>query len=249
MCCECKDSLIDLSKRVFFCPTCSSSIKDGDILYWCKDCYKKTEHDHVREKLKGGVANPFSGENEKIKDQDKKQYLDNLFDEYHNLDFEDVIGGGQVKTRFKYTGVKPDDYGLNTEEILLLDDKQLNQLVTLKQYRPYKDADGDNPNQERKSKQDFYKMVNKKREFKKELNEKLDMVRKVEQASLEAEKAKLLKTGKKKDDKAERKKDKLLKKRKHKERDSKAEEGEDAKGQVDPEEWNKRKRMELYTRK
>ena len=125
-CCECKDSLIDLSKRVYYCPTCSSSFKDGDILYWCKDCYKKTDHEHEREKLKGGVANPFSGENEKIKDQDKKKYLENLFDEYHNLDFEDVIGGGQVKTRFRYTGVKPDDYGLNTEEILLLDDKQLN---------------------------------------------------------------------------------------------------------------------------
>ena len=67
-------------------------------------------------------------------------------------------------------------------------------------------------------------MINKKREFKKELNEKIEMVRKVEQASLEAEKAKLLKTGKKKEDKADRKKDKLLKKRKYKERDGKKEE-------------------------
>ena len=180
MCSVCKESLIDLSKRVFYCPTCSDSIKDGDMVYWCKDCYKKTDHEHVREKLKGGMANPFSGENEKLKEHDKKQYLDNLFDEYHNLDFEDVIGGGSVKTRFNYTNVKSDDYGLNTEEILLLDDKQLNQLVTLKQYRPYKDDDADTNQNKGKNKQDFYKMINKKREFKKELNEKIEMVRKVE---------------------------------------------------------------------
>ena len=114
---------------------------------------EKTDHDHPREKLRGGLANPFSGENEKLKDQDKKLYLDNLFDEYHNLDFEDVIGGGSVKTRFNYTNVKPDDYGINTEEILLLDDKQLNQLVTLKSYRPYHDADNStNPEKVRKNK-------------------------------------------------------------------------------------------------
>ena len=89
------------------------------------------------------MANPFSGANEKLNSQEKKQYLDNLFEEYHNLDFEDVIGGGTVKTRFKYTNVKPEDFGLNDEEILLLDDKQLNQLVSLKNYRPFKNVDED----------------------------------------------------------------------------------------------------------
>jgi len=36
-----------------------------------------------------------------------------------------VIGDG-LQTRFKYTQVQSDDFGLNNEEILLLDDKKLN---------------------------------------------------------------------------------------------------------------------------
>lgn len=31
---------------------------------------------------------------DKMTEEEKKQYLDNLLDEYYNLDFEDVIGGG-----------------------------------------------------------------------------------------------------------------------------------------------------------
>jgi len=67
----------------------------------------------------------------------KKEYLDSLFEEYYNLDCEDVIGGGQVVTRFKYTKVAKEDFGLTEEEIFLLDDKQLNKLVSLKNYRAY----------------------------------------------------------------------------------------------------------------
>jgi protein KRI1 len=44
-------------------------------------------------------------------------------DEYYNLDFEDIIGGGSVKTRFKYRKVAAEDFGMTEEEILLLDDK------------------------------------------------------------------------------------------------------------------------------
>ena len=187
MCSVCKESLIDLSKRVYYCQTCSTSMKKGDIVYWCKDCCSKTEHEHKREKLKGGMANPFSDTNEKLNSKEKKQYLDNLFEEYHNLDFEDVIGGGTVKTRFKYTNVKPEDFGLNDEEILLLDDKQLNQLVSLKNYRPFKNveddaapAEGQQKSRDKKGKDrgvNVYAVINKKKEFRKELNEKLDMVK------------------------------------------------------------------------
>ena len=145
------------------------------------------------------------------------------------MDFEDVIGGGTVRTRFRYASVKSEDFGLNDEEILLLDDTQLNQLVSIKNYRPYKDIEKDaaapeGEEQERGRKKrgvNVYAVMNKKKEFRNELNEKLEMVKQVEQAALEAEKSKHLKTKKVKDDKKHHKKEKLLKKRKHKDREEK----------------------------
>lgn len=68
--------------------------------------------------------------------------MEGLLDEYYNMDFEDLIGGGQIKTRFKYRKVGREDFGLTEDEILLLDDKQLNKLVSLKKYRPYLDKNG-----------------------------------------------------------------------------------------------------------
>ena len=49
--------------------------------------------------------------------------MENLLEEYYNLDFEDVIGGGSVKTRFKYRKVAESSFGLTEDEIFLLDDK------------------------------------------------------------------------------------------------------------------------------
>ena len=70
-----------------------------------------------------------------------KKYLDKLLQEYYDLDCEDIIGDGKLKTRFPYKQVPKEDYGLTPEEILLLDDKQLNQLVSMKKLRPYRDTD------------------------------------------------------------------------------------------------------------
>lgn len=77
--------------------------------------------------------------------EQRQAYLDSLFEEYHNLDYEDDIDG--TKMRFKYTNVPKDDYGLTNEEILLLDDKKLNQIVSLKKYRPYREAGQQDKNQ------------------------------------------------------------------------------------------------------
>jgi hypothetical protein len=43
--------------------------------------------------------------------------------EYYDLDCEDVIAGGSIKTRFKYVNVPKENFGLTEEEILLLDDR------------------------------------------------------------------------------------------------------------------------------
>jgi protein KRI1 len=43
-----------------------------------------------------------------------------------------------MKTKFRYTNVASQDFGLSNEEIFMLDDKQLNAIVSLKKYRPYR---------------------------------------------------------------------------------------------------------------
>jgi len=69
MCChECKESLIDVSKRVFICRTCSPDLSAGDAVYFCMKCNASSKHEHKREKLKGGAGNPFVT-NEKDKDK------------------------------------------------------------------------------------------------------------------------------------------------------------------------------------
>ncbi|WPT16271.1 Protein kri1 [Picochlorum sp. SENEW3] len=59
-----------------------------------------------------------------------KQDVKKLLDEYYKLDYEDHVGG--IPTRFRYKEVEPETYGLTFEEILMMDDKELNQIMGLK---------------------------------------------------------------------------------------------------------------------
>ena len=61
--------------------------------------------------------------------------------EYFKLDYEGIAGG--QPTRFKYANVKANMYGLEPWQILLMDDKELNQRVSLKQLAPFRDGDDD----------------------------------------------------------------------------------------------------------
>lgn len=70
-----------------------------------------------------------------------------LMEEYYKLDYEDTIG--DVKTRFKYAKTKPNRYGLSTAEILVTDDKELNQYVSLKKIAPYREKEWKVPNSQR----------------------------------------------------------------------------------------------------
>ena len=98
-CTACHKSLLELSKRVFTCEKCSENTNTGDAVYWCKKCYESTEHEHKRTKLKPGAK---EANEDGEKNQETQRYLDNLFEDYHNLECEDVIGGGAIKARFGY---------------------------------------------------------------------------------------------------------------------------------------------------
>ncbi|XP_047340466.1 protein KRI1 homolog [Impatiens glandulifera] len=77
----------------------------------------------------------------------EKEILDKELDEYYKLDYEDTIG--DLKTRFKYKEVGSKRYGLTVEEILMLDDNELNQYVSLKKLAPYVEKEWKVPREKR----------------------------------------------------------------------------------------------------
>ncbi|KAL3694447.1 hypothetical protein R1sor_008098 [Riccia sorocarpa] len=66
---------------------------------------------------------------------EEKVMIEKHLEEYYKLDYEDMVG--DLPTRFHYTKVKPSKYGLKTKDILALDDKELNQYVSVKKLAPY----------------------------------------------------------------------------------------------------------------
>jgi protein KRI1 len=58
-------------------------------------------------------------------------------EELYKLDYEDIVAG--IPCRFKYRQVDPESYGLTAEDILLADDKELNDYVSLRKFATYRD--------------------------------------------------------------------------------------------------------------
>ena len=67
---------------------------------------------------------------------DPKEKLKTMIDNYENQKIDQIIAKN-IPTRFHYAKVEPDDYGINDEMLLLLDDRNLNQYVPLKKLAPY----------------------------------------------------------------------------------------------------------------
>ncbi|GAB4820679.1 hypothetical protein N2152v2_007725 [Parachlorella kessleri] len=96
----------------------------------------------------GGARGPAKTAEQLAKERAEVQ---RLLEEYYKLDYEDYVGG--VKTRFRparvlcsaalchaaYKEVPQDDFGLSVEELLALTDKELNQVVGLRQLAPYRE--------------------------------------------------------------------------------------------------------------
>ncbi|KAJ8753060.1 hypothetical protein K2173_011828 [Erythroxylum novogranatense] len=76
-----------------------------------------------------------------------KKVKEEMMEEYYKLDYEGTIG--DLKTRFKYAKVKRKRYGLKAHEILMLDDKDLNQYVSVKKLAPYREKEWKVPNNKR----------------------------------------------------------------------------------------------------
>ncbi|TDL23117.1 Krr1-domain-containing protein [Rickenella mellea] len=66
----------------------------------------------------------------------RKQKVDEYMDELYGLEFNDMVG--DLPTRFKYTPVAGQTFGLTPAEILLATDAELNQYMGVKKYAPYR---------------------------------------------------------------------------------------------------------------
>lgn len=127
-CDECQRGIPGGKKR-FDCTVC----EDYTL---CAKCFRVRRHPHkfVRCNVPVSCMPP-----EELKDQEANRAdLDNVMDEYFQLDYEDIIGG-DLPTRFKYRKVEPESYGLSAHDLLYKSDKELNQIAPLKWLRPYRD--------------------------------------------------------------------------------------------------------------
>ena len=104
---------------------------------------KKSKKDKKKDKKKKGkmieeeVAAVADSVSEPIAESKKntKRAMEKYMEEYYNLNYEDMIG--DLPTRFKYRKVDANNFGLSPVEILLADDKDLNQVAGLKILAPY----------------------------------------------------------------------------------------------------------------
>ena len=117
-------------------------------------------------------------EDEKQDPEAAKEDVKKLLDEYYKLDYEDYVGG--VPTRFKYKQVEPETFGLSFEDILMMDDKELNQVIGMKRVAAtYYDGPNRRPNygklnELRRSAEEKYAGMDRKGKHKRDSKEKKD---------------------------------------------------------------------------
>jgi protein KRI1 len=101
----------------------------GENYYSVKDMEMKGADDD-------GAANATSGLPGKDIEPEVAEDVNRLVEAYYNLDYEDIIGGTPV--RFNYKKVDSESFGMDPNEILKCDDKELNRKASLKYLAPYR---------------------------------------------------------------------------------------------------------------
>jgi hypothetical protein len=110
---------------------------------------KAAKRKEMLERMKrSGMAGDEEDELEaKMASMDEKE-LEQFMDEYLKLDFQGTVG--DMQTRFKYTQVNPDSYGLEEKDILELHEEVLEKYVPMHAIAPYRDAPEWKPTQSKR---------------------------------------------------------------------------------------------------
>ncbi|KAI9063919.1 Krr1-domain-containing protein [Trametes sanguinea] len=117
--------------------------EDGESKKKKKKKKKKKDEDAVDEggvdidEMDAEVERPPQDEEEWDGTEEmRKRKLEEYMDEIYGLDFNDMVAG--MPTRFKYTKVEPQNFGLTPAEILMATDAELNQYMGVKKLAPYR---------------------------------------------------------------------------------------------------------------
>lgn len=134
-----------------------SGTGDGFLAFRERKLKRRAENGVPNEQIEEEAVNEEGkGKKKRKMSEIEKEVIKKELEEYYKLDYEDTIG--DLKTRFKYREVGAKKFGLSTEEILRLDDKELNQYVSLKKIAPYREKEWKVPgnmryNQKQRNKQ------------------------------------------------------------------------------------------------
>ena len=124
----------DASKK----PVFEDDIDINDILESSSSSKKKNKKPRQDDFIMDAdyIETEMEMDQEPIKEPNDKRKLEAYLDEYYQLNYEDIVA--DIPTRFKYRKVEKNNFGLDPVEILVAEDKELNELISLKKLAPYR---------------------------------------------------------------------------------------------------------------